>query len=41
MKLMCFALFACAFNLLLGYTGLLSSATRPSSVAQRTWLVTR
>ena len=24
MKLMCFALFACAFNLLLGYTGLLS-----------------
>lgn len=24
MKMMCFALFACAFNLLLGYTGLLS-----------------
>ena len=24
MKLMCFALFACAFNLLLGYTGMLS-----------------
>jgi len=24
MKLLCFALFACAFNLLLGYTGLLS-----------------
>src|SRR5471032_2103966 len=24
MKLMCFALFACAFNLLIGYTGLLS-----------------
>jgi branched-chain amino acid transport system permease protein len=24
MKLMCFALFASAFNLLLGYTGLLS-----------------
>src|SRR5437588_8095376 len=24
MKLMCFALFACAFNLLLGFTGLLS-----------------
>ena len=24
MKLMCFALFACAFNLLLGYVGLLS-----------------
>ena len=24
MKVMCFALFACAFNLLLGYTGLLS-----------------
>ena len=23
MKLMCFALFACAFNMLLGYTGLL------------------
>src|SRR5438067_9851592 len=24
MKLLCFALFACAFNLLIGYTGLLS-----------------
>src|SRR6185295_13500372 len=24
MKMLCFALFACAFNLLLGYTGLLS-----------------
>ncbi|MCZ7655953.1 MAG: hypothetical protein M5R42_19350 [Rhodocyclaceae bacterium] len=24
MKILCFALFACAFNLLLGYTGLLS-----------------
>ncbi|MFG1352848.1 branched-chain amino acid ABC transporter permease, partial [Xanthobacter autotrophicus ATCC 700552] len=24
MKVMCFALFACAFNLMLGYTGLLS-----------------
>ena len=24
MKVMCYALFACAFNLLLGYTGLLS-----------------
>ncbi len=24
MKVMCFALFACAFNLLLGYVGLLS-----------------
>ncbi|RZI78325.1 MAG: branched-chain amino acid ABC transporter permease, partial [Rubrivivax sp.] len=24
MKLLCFALFACAFNLLLGFTGLLS-----------------
>ena len=24
MKLLCFAIFACAFNLLLGYTGLLS-----------------
>src|SRR3546814_7308682 len=24
MKIMCYALFACAFNLLLGYTGLLS-----------------
>ena len=24
MKVMCFALFACAFNLLIGYTGLLS-----------------
>lgn len=24
MKVLCFALFACAFNLLLGYTGLLS-----------------
>ena len=24
MKALCFALFACAFNLLLGYTGLLS-----------------
>ena len=24
MKVMCFALFACAFNLLIGFTGLLS-----------------
>ncbi|MEN9589466.1 MAG: hypothetical protein RLZZ481_1252, partial [Pseudomonadota bacterium] len=24
MKIMCYALFACAFNLLLGFTGLLS-----------------
>jgi len=24
MKVLCFALFACAFNLLLGYTGILS-----------------
>ncbi|MBP0661459.1 hypothetical protein J8J07_21305, partial [Mycobacterium tuberculosis] len=24
MKMLCFALFACAFNLLIGYTGLLS-----------------
>lgn len=24
MKLLCFALFACAFNLLIGFTGLLS-----------------
>jgi hypothetical protein len=31
MKLLCFALFACAFNLLLGFTGLLSSAMPPSS----------
>ena len=38
MKLLCFALFACAFNLLIGYTGLLSfghaaflgGATEPS-----------
>lgn len=40
MKVMCYALFACAFNLLLGYTGLLSfghaaflaaSPTRPAT----------
>jgi branched-chain amino acid transport system permease protein len=28
MKALCFALFACAFNLLLGFTGLLSFGTR-------------
>ena len=39
MKLLCFALFACAFNLLLGFTGLLSFghaaflALRPTSPA--------
>jgi branched-chain amino acid transport system permease protein len=39
MKVLCFALFACAFNLLLGYTGLLSfghaafSARRPTAPA--------
>jgi len=31
MKVLCFALFACAFNLLLGFTGLLSFGTRRSS----------
>jgi hypothetical protein len=31
MKLLCFALFACAFNLLLGYTACCRSAMRPSS----------
>ncbi len=33
MTMLCFALFACAFNLLIGYAGLLSSATRRSSAA--------
>ena len=48
MKLMCFALFAAAFNLLLGYTGLLSfghaaffgSAAYTTGYALRTWHVT-
>jgi branched-chain amino acid transport system permease protein len=30
MKVLCFALFACAFNLLIGYAGLLSFAARAS-----------
>jgi branched-chain amino acid transport system permease protein len=29
MKVLCFALFACAFNLLLGYVGLLSFGHAP------------
>lgn len=45
MKLMCYALFACAFNLLLGYTGLLSfghaaflgSAAYATGYALKTW----
>jgi len=45
MKVMCFALFACAFNLLLGYTGLLSfghaayfgSASYISAHAAKVW----
>jgi branched-chain amino acid transport system permease protein len=35
MKALCFALFACAFNLLLGYTGLLSFGHAASSSARR------
>ena len=31
MKVLCFALFAAAFNLLVGYVGCCPSATRPSS----------
>ena len=30
MKILCFALFACAFNLLIGFTGLLSPAISPA-----------
>jgi branched-chain amino acid transport system permease protein len=45
MKVMCYALFACAFNLLLGYTGLLSfghaaflgSAAYAAGYALKTW----
>jgi branched-chain amino acid transport system permease protein len=37
MKLMCFALFAAAFNLLLGYTGMLSLAMRPFWGARPMW----
>lgn len=45
MKVMCYALFACAFNLLLGYTGLLSfghaaflgSAAYATGYALKTW----
>lgn len=45
MKLLCFALFACAFNLLIGYTGLLSfghaaffgGAGYVTGYALRTW----
>ena len=48
MKLLCFALFACAFNLLLGYTGLLSfghatffgGAAYFTAHAMKTWGVT-
>ncbi len=36
MKVLCFALFACAFNLLLGYVGLLSF--RPRHVLRRSRL---
>ena len=42
MKVLCFALFACAFNLLLGYTGLLSFghvAYLGSSAYVTGWLV--
>lgn len=47
MKVLCFALFACAFNLLLGYTGLLSfghalffgSATYLTGYALKAWQV--
>ena len=31
MKALCYAIFACAFNLLLGYTGLLSFGDRKST----------
>jgi branched-chain amino acid transport system permease protein len=48
MKVMCYALFACAFNLLLGFTGLLSfghaaflsSAAYATGYALKTWGVT-
>ena len=35
MKVLCFALFACAFNLLIGYVGLLSFGHAAFSVAAR------
>ena len=35
MKVLCFALFACAFNLLIGYTGLLSFGHAPDFVERR------
>jgi branched-chain amino acid transport system permease protein len=35
MKVLCFALFACAFNLLLGYTGLLSFGHAMFSASRR------
>jgi branched-chain amino acid transport system permease protein len=38
MKVLCFALFACAFNLLLGYTGLL--VLRPCGVSRHAAYVT-
>jgi len=41
MKLMCFALFAAAFNLLLGFTGCSPSGTRHSSAARPTWRAMR
>ena len=37
MKLLCFALFASAFNLLLASPGCCPSAMRPSSAARPTW----
>src|SRR5688572_12821887 len=48
MKVLCFALFACAFNLLLGYTGLLSfghaaflgSAAYVTGQALKVWQLT-
>ncbi len=48
MKILCFALFACAFNLLLGFTGLLSfghaaflgSAAYATGYAMTRWAVT-
>ena len=36
MKALCYAIFACAFNLLLGYTGLLSFGHAATSVPPRT-----
>ena len=44
MKILCFGLFACAFNLLLGFAACSPSVTLPSSAARATcagcWCVT-